>query len=76
MKEADMLATKIDLLLKKFDERATNANTSTINALDSQMTCEVCGNVGHSGNDCSETREDATYINNGFHQQGGGNNNG
>jgi hypothetical protein len=67
MKEADMLAAKIDLLLKKFDERATNANTSTVNALDPQMTCEVYGNVGHSGNDCPETREDATYINNGFH---------
>jgi hypothetical protein len=76
MKEADMLATKIDLLLKKFDEHATNTNIGTVNALDSQMTCEVCGNVGHSGNDCSKTHEDATYINNGFRQQGGGNNNG
>jgi hypothetical protein len=65
VKEADMLAAKIDLLLKKFDERTTNANTGTINVLDSQMTCEVCGNVGHSGNDCLETCEDATYINNG-----------
>jgi hypothetical protein len=45
VKEADMLAAKIDLLLKKFDERATNTNTVTINALDSQMMCEVCGNV-------------------------------
>jgi hypothetical protein len=35
VKEADMLATKIDLLLKKFDEHATNANTGTINAMDS-----------------------------------------
>jgi hypothetical protein len=74
MKEVDMLAAKMDLLLKKFDECATNANTSTINALDLQMTCEVCGNVGHSGNDCPETREDAAYINNGFHQQGGNKN--
>jgi hypothetical protein len=68
MKEADMLAPKIDLLLKMFDERAAKANTSTINALDSQMMCKVCGNVGHSGNDCPETREDVAYINNGFHQ--------
>jgi hypothetical protein len=68
MKEADMLAAKIDLLLKKFDERATNANTGTVNALDSQMTCEVCGNVSHSSNDCPETHEDAIYINNGFCQ--------
>jgi hypothetical protein len=74
VKEADMLVAKIDLLLKKFDERATNGNTGTINALDSQMTCEVCENIGHSGNDCPETREDAAYINNGFRQQGGNNN--
>ena len=32
------------------------------------MTCEVCGNVSHSGNDCPETREKATFINNGFRQ--------
>jgi hypothetical protein len=29
------------------------------------MTCEVCGNVGHSGNDCPETGEEASFINNG-----------
>ncbi|XP_021321697.1 uncharacterized protein LOC110437551 [Sorghum bicolor] len=37
------------------------------------MTCEVCGEVGHSGNDCPETHEDAAYINNRFRQQGGAN---
>ena len=45
----------------------------TVQALDSHMTCEVCGEVGHSGNNCLETREEASYINNGFRQQ---NNNG
>jgi hypothetical protein len=68
MKEADMLAAKINLLLKKFDKPATNAKTGN--------DCPVCGNVVHSGNDCPETRKDAAYINNGFRQQGGGNNNG
>ena len=34
------------------------------------MTCEVCGDVGHSGNDCPETREEAAFINNGFRQPG------
>jgi hypothetical protein len=76
VKEIDMYAAKIDLLLKKFDEHATDVNTSTIKAMDSQMTCKVCGNVGHSGNECRETREDFAYINNGYRQQGGGNNNG
>jgi hypothetical protein len=40
------------------------------------MMCKVCGNVGHSGNDYPKTREEAQYINNGYRQQGGGNNNG
>jgi hypothetical protein len=35
MKEMDMLATKIYLLLKKFAERATDINTDTVKALDS-----------------------------------------
>jgi hypothetical protein len=35
VKEMDMLAEKIDLLLKKFDERATDVNTNTVKALDS-----------------------------------------
>jgi hypothetical protein len=68
MKEMDMLATKIDLLLKKIDERATDVNTGIIKTMDSQMMCEVCGNVGNLGNDCPETREEASYINNGYHQ--------
>jgi hypothetical protein len=40
------------------------------------MTCKVYGNVGHLGNDCPKTHEEAQYINNGYRQQGGGNNNG
>ena len=36
------------------------------------MTCEVYGEVRHSGNDFLETHEEASYINNGFQQ---GNNN-
>jgi hypothetical protein len=34
------------------------------------MTCEVCGNIGHSGNDCPETREEVAFINNWFCQPG------
>jgi hypothetical protein len=34
------------------------------------MTCEVYGNVGHSGNDCPKTREEVDFINNRFHQPG------
>ena len=42
----------------------------TVQAMDSPMTCEVCGNVGHLGNDCPETREEATFINSSFCQLG------
>jgi hypothetical protein len=56
IKETDMLAAKIDLLLKKFEGYLQDkAQMQTIQALDARMTCEVCGNTGHSGNDCPET---------------------
>jgi hypothetical protein len=58
----DMIAAKMDLLMKKL-EASTNMETAKI--MDAYMTCEVCGNVGHSGNDCLETREEASFINNG-----------
>jgi hypothetical protein len=57
------------------NDRATDKEVmkSTVQAMDSHMTCEVCGEVGHLGNDYPETREEASYINNGFRQH---NNNG
>ena len=66
--EADMLAAKMDLLFKTLDKRVheKEAMKATVEAMDSHMTCEVCGEVEHSGNDCPETREEASYINNGF----------
>jgi len=74
VKEADMFVTKMGLLMKRLDERVheKEAMKGTVKAIDSYMACEVCGNVGHSGNDCPETREDVAFINNGFRQ---GNNN-
>jgi hypothetical protein len=70
VKETNLLAAKIDLLMKILDDRATEkeAMTSTVQAMDSHMMCEVCGDVGHSGNNCPETREEASYINNGYCQ--------
>jgi hypothetical protein len=58
----DMIATKIDLLMMKLE---ASSNMETAKIMDTHMTCEVCGNVGHSGNDCLETREEASFINNG-----------
>jgi hypothetical protein len=37
---------KMDLLMKKL-EASTNMETAKI--MDAHMTCDVCGNVGHSG---------------------------
>jgi hypothetical protein len=51
-----------DLLMKKLE---ASRNVETAKIMDARMTCEVCGNVGHSGNDCLETREEANFINNG-----------
>ena len=76
VKETDMLAIKIDLLLKKFEDYSQDkAQMQTLQALDARMTCEVCGNIQHSGNDCPKTQEEAMYLNgnnnNGFRPQGG-----
>jgi hypothetical protein len=57
-----MLAAKLDLLMKKM-EAPSNMETATI--MDARMMCEVCGNMGHLGNDYPETREQASFINNG-----------
>ena len=74
VKEADMLAMKIDLLLKKFEDYSQDkAQMQTLQALETRMTCEVCGNVGHLGDNCPETQEEALFLNgnNGFRPQGG-----
>ena len=69
-----MLAMKIDLLLKKFEDYSQDkAQMQTLQALETRMMCEVCGNVGHSGDNCPETQEEALFLNgsNGFRPQGG-----
>jgi hypothetical protein len=58
VKETDMLATKLDLLLKKLDEGNRQQMHVPVHAMNSYFTYEVCGDGGHSGNDCPETRED------------------
>jgi hypothetical protein len=74
-KVADMLAMKIDLLLKKFKDYSQHkSQMQTLQALETRMMCEVCGNIGHLGDNCPETLEEALYLNgnnNGVHPQGG-----
>jgi 3-oxoacyl-[acyl-carrier-protein] synthase III len=58
----DMIAANMDLLMKKLE---ASSNMETTKIMDAHMTCVVCGNVDHSENDCLETREEASFINNG-----------
>jgi hypothetical protein len=68
VKEMNMLATKIDLLLSRLNKRAheKEAMKATVQAMDSHVTCEVYGEVRQSGNNYPKTHEEASYINNGF----------
>ena len=65
-----MLAAKLDLLMKKLDEGNRPQMPVPVHAMNSYLTCEVCGDGGHY----PETQEDAAYINNnntGFRPHGG-----
>ena len=55
VKETDMIAAKLDLLKHR---------ENYAQAMNSHSLCEVCGNDGHSGNDCPETREDCANLSN------------
>ncbi len=72
VKETELLAANLDHLMKRLDDHEKRPQ-GTVKALDSHVTCEVCGGTGHSGNDCPETREKAMYMcnNNGYRPQGG-----
>jgi hypothetical protein len=59
MKETDMLAAKINLLMKRLEggSQEKEVMKGTVRAMDSHMMCEVCGNIGHSRNDCPKNHE-------------------
>jgi 6-phosphogluconolactonase/glucosamine-6-phosphate isomerase/deaminase len=63
LKEIDMFSAKMDLLMKKLEDW-TNEKKEDMHIHDSHMTCEVCGDNGHSGSNCPETQVDVNYINN------------
>ena len=63
LKEVDMLSAKMDLLMKKLEDRA-NEKQEVMNIHDSRMTCEQCGNTGYSGNNCPAIQEDENFVNN------------
>ena len=49
--------------MKKLDDSAGDKK-EVMHIYDSHMTCEECGDTGHSGNHCPEMLEDVNYINN------------
>jgi hypothetical protein len=63
LKEVDMLSAKMDLLMKRLDKRA-DEKKEVMHILDSYMTCEECGDTGHSESNCLELQEDVNYLNN------------
>ena len=66
LKEVDMLAAKMDLLMKRLDKR-TVQKKEVMHIHDSRMTCEECGETGHTGTNGPELREDVNYINNNYY---------
>jgi hypothetical protein len=63
IEEIDMLATKMDLLTKRVEHYEKVSAQEILKAIDSHMTCEVCGDVGHSGNSYPKTQEDLNFVN-------------
>ena len=47
----DMMAVKMDFLLKKLESPHQEVNR----IMDSRIACETCGDIGYSGNTCSVT---------------------
>jgi hypothetical protein len=66
LKEVDRLSAKMDLLMKRLDERADEKN-EVMHIHDSRMTYEECGDIGHSGSNCPELQEDVNYLNNNYY---------
>jgi hypothetical protein len=61
LKEVDMLSAKMDLLIKKLEDRA-NEKKEVMHIYDSRMICEECGDIGHSGNNCPKICEDVNFV--------------
>jgi hypothetical protein len=67
LKEVDMMSAKIDLLMKKLEDRVSEKR-EVMHINDSRMTCEECGNTGHSGSNFLKLQVDVNYINhNNYH---------
>jgi hypothetical protein len=66
LEEVDMLTAKIDLLMKKLE----NPSLDHLKMVDTQVTCEECGETCHMGINCPTVPQDVNFIgnsNNSFH---------
>ena len=63
LKEVDMLSAKMDLIMKKLEDKDPQPK-EVMHIMDSRMTCEECGNTGHTGRNCPDIVEDINFINN------------
>jgi hypothetical protein len=69
LKEVDMSSAKMDLLMKKLEDRVSDKR-EVMHINYSRMTCEECENTGHSGSNCPKLQEYVNYIiNNNYHPQ-------
>ena len=64
LKEADMLAAKMDLHAKRLKNCDKMSAQETVQAMDTHMTCQVCGETEHSRNLYLKTHQDLNFINN------------
>jgi hypothetical protein len=70
LEEVDMLTTKIHLLMKKLE----NPSLDHLKRVDTRVTCEECGEIGHMGVNCPMVPQDVNFVgnpNNGFHPNQG-----
>jgi hypothetical protein len=63
LKEVVILSAKMNLLMKRLEDKAPEKR-EVMQLSESCMTCEECGNTGHSGSQCPRREEDVNYINN------------
>jgi hypothetical protein len=63
LKEVDMLSAKMELLMKRLEDKAPEKK-EVMQLFESRMTCEECGNTGHSTSQCPQLEKDVNYINN------------
>jgi len=75
LSEVDMLCPKMDLLMKKVEESSKKEQEAIqpyapIQAIIADTWCEVCIGGDHSADDCPETKEEVSFINNNHNNNG------